>query len=237
MKRFNTQLFAFFSLILSIVSITGCDEKPSQDESMRKELAYLRHTVDSLKSIAPNATDTSAQFQVDTALKAEAITTVPQEVKEKTENPIPFVPEKKKEEKKLPEKNEVVVAGEERFYYTSSKKLSLLITPWKEDKRELIFYDPFGNIQYTQEDVRHSYSNISEVKSFHPNGAVAKISVHNNPGASMYWSESEITFGINNDPEWMVVMTYPVHNLEQNLNNHYYWDKKTGNWVKQIAMD
>ena len=150
---------------------------------------------------------------------------------------MPSAPEKKTEEKVSPEKNEVVMGGEERFYYTSSKKLSLLITPWKDDKRELIFYDPFGNVQYTQKDVRHSYSNISEVKSFHSNGAVEKILVHNNPGASMYWSESEITFGINNDPEWMAVMTYPVQHLEQNLNNHYYWDKKTGTWIKQVAMD
>jgi hypothetical protein len=237
MKRFITHLSAYFVLIFLLVSIASCEEKPSPDEAMRKELAYLRHTVDSLKSIAPPTTDNPLPIQADTVKKTESITTTPQEEKEKKEIPSPTEPEKKKEEKKSPEKVEVVTAGEERFYYTSSGKLSLIITPWIDEKRKLIFYDPFGVVQYTQEDVRHSYSIISEVKGFHPNGAVAKISVHNNPGASMYWSEAEITFGLNNDPEWKAVMTYPVQSLEQNLNNHYYWDKKAGTWVKQVAMD
>ena len=83
MKRFITHLSAYFVLIFLLVSIDSCEEKPSPDEVMRKELAYLRHAVDSLKSIAPQTADIPAPVLADTVKKVESITTAPKEVKEK----------------------------------------------------------------------------------------------------------------------------------------------------------
>ncbi|MBL0316844.1 MAG: hypothetical protein IPP69_14200 [Flavobacteriales bacterium] len=136
-------------------------------------------------------------------------------------------PEPVKEELPLPVSSE----KDELFHYQNSKLISLRITPWKSDRRQLIFYDKKGNITYTQDDVRLSYQEVSEVKEFHSNGAVAKIQIHNNPGASRHWSEILITFDQNNEPEWKTIMTYPLESISQTMNNTYRFDRIQKNWV------
>jgi hypothetical protein len=58
------------------------------------------------------------------------------------------------------------------------------------------------------------------------------IHIHMNPGASMYWYDTVISFGIGNEPEWKVENKHPS-TLEEYMNSKYYWDKSTRTWKKQ----
>ncbi len=120
------------------------------------------------------------------------------------------------------------------YYYKSNPKhVSVAVSPWKDGKRSVQFYDPQGNITYTCQDVKMSFSLITQLKIFHENGAIAEIEIHNNPGASMYWYETYITFGINNEPEWKTDIQKPERSLEQYMHNKSFWNKSTKTWVKQ----
>lgn len=198
-----------------------------QDNS--KEVANDLHE---LKSQMPEELDTASSILPDSISKHETKFAANEvtEVKKKpeiTSDKKIGVPEPVKEELPLP----VSAEEDELFYYQNSKHISLRITPWKNDRRQLLFYDKKGDITYTQEDVRLSYQEVTEVKEFHPNGAVAKIQVHNNPGASRHWSEILITFDQNNEPEWKTIMTYPLESISQTMNNTYRFDRIQKNWV------
>lgn len=159
-------------------------------------------------------------------------TTITEPVTPKKEKP---QPKEKKETTPAPVETITTTKDTIYHYYTNSKKVSVKITPWHEEKRNIILYDPWGKETYSIEDVRHSYSSVSEIKSFHPNGAVDRIETHLNPGASMYWYESSTTFGINNEPLWQTSQRFPAR-LEDYNNNASYWDKKCSCWKKQEAF-
>jgi hypothetical protein len=120
-----------------------------------------------------------------------------------------------------------------KYWYTMQpKRVSVLVTPWKDGRRSWYFYDPFGNITFEQEDVNLSYHIYSDIIRFHDNGAVDQFHIHLNPGASMYMYDTQMTFSINNQPEWKTENKHPS-TLEEMTNNQYYWDKKTKTWKKQ----
>lgn len=124
------------------------------------------------------------------------------------------------------------------YYYTGlPKRISVKVTPWNAGRRQLLFYNPFGEITYTCKDVRMSYSTITRLKKFHSNGAAAKIEIGDNPGAIMYWHETTITFDINNNPQWKTISRKPVESLEDAMNNNYYWNEKTRQWIKQEIIE
>lgn len=198
-----------------------------QDNS--KEVA---NDLQEMKSQMPEELDTASSLLPDSISKHETkfADNEDTEVKKKpeiTSDKKKGVPEPVKEELPLP----VSAEEDELFHYQNSKLISLRISPWKNDRRQLLFYDKKGDITYTQEDVRLSYQEVTEVKEFHPNGAVAKIQVHNNPGASRHWSEILITFDQNNEPEWKTIMTYPLESISQTMNNTYRFDRIQKNWV------
>ncbi|MFZ4785840.1 MAG: hypothetical protein ACOYLH_10200 [Flavobacteriales bacterium] len=123
------------------------------------------------------------------------------------------------------------------YYYKGNNALSVYITPWVDNKRMVVLFDPFGKETYRFENVQGHMSEVSKITSFHPNGAVAAINHYSNPGASINWADADYTFGINNEPEWMVVHEHP-ETLENSMNNSFYWDKKTNSWKRQeVAIE
>lgn len=121
------------------------------------------------------------------------------------------------------------------FYYFKMhpKGVSVEITPWENGKRKVLFFNPFGDTTYVCYDERLSYIIITQLKKFHENGAVSKIDVHNNPGASLNWYEMEISFDINNNPQWKTVNKGPEMSLEECTNNKYWWNDKSKKWILQ----
>lgn len=77
-----------------------------------------------------------------------------------------------------------------------------------------------------------SYHHHAEIKHKHPNGAIAEISVHLNPGASMYMYETTYYFDTENQPLRKVSSKYPS-TLEEMMDAESIWDKETKSWKKR----
>ncbi|MGN6645052.1 MAG: hypothetical protein ACTHJT_00870 [Cytophaga sp.] len=120
------------------------------------------------------------------------------------------------------------------YFYTDSKKVAVKIVPPKAygEKKKIRFYDPQGRVTFEQEDILTSYSISTEFSEFHENGAAKRIVIHLNPGGSMHWYETVITFDADNNPLWKEEITYPL-TLEGIMNNKSYWDKSNNQWVRE----
>ncbi|HOZ83383.1 MAG TPA: hypothetical protein PKU82_10700, partial [Bacteroidia bacterium] len=134
---------------------------------------------------------------------------------------------------KLSDKNVKTEESVFHYYQSTPKRVSVEITPWHDGKRELNFFDQFGNKTYSINDIRRSYSSTTELKEFHKNGACSLVKTSVNPDASMYWYETEIIFDENNNPQWKTELQFPQESTEQNLNNKWWWNTRTNSWVKQ----
>lgn len=122
------------------------------------------------------------------------------------------------------------------FHYYVNKKISVKITPWLNGERWVLLYNLLGEETYRHEDIRKSYTVFAHLK-FHPNGAVSKMEINDNPGASMYWHETTITFSTTNDPEQKTSERKP-YEAGPNVNKPWeYWDKKTKQWRKQEVQE
>lgn len=134
----------------------------------------------------------------------------------------------------LPHPDIVYTDQDEVYYYQppESGKVSVRITPWAEGHRYILLYDIQGKLTYVQKDSRKSYSEVSRLSGFHDNGALSRLDIHLNPGGSMYWYETSLSFGTDNNPQWKVQLRHPPQ-LEDRLNNKSYWDIKSRSWKKQ----
>ncbi len=120
------------------------------------------------------------------------------------------------------------------YHYYSNKKISVKISPWKNEERSILLFDYDRNITYTFEDVRHSYSFFTELK-YHPNGAVSTAITHINPGASMYWYETEIQFTEYNIPVTKKSTQFPME--LDNPPSVQYWNVQKKQWVDQLTVE
>ncbi len=196
-------------LLLTVALLNGCNTQPPKAEAP----AVVHDTV------VVTIHDTIAPKAIDTAI-AEAQTPKIQ--------PVNVV--------EAPKKKTVAKAAESdtAFYYYPSGSVSVKITPWKDGNRYLLFYNRSGQLTYTQNDKRMSFSEVTKL-SFKGNGSVEKADIHENPGASMYWYETRVTFSDDNEPEWMVSQRMPIESLNDAAVS-YYWNKKTRQWAKQEAQ-
>lgn len=51
----------------------------------------------------------------------------------------------------------------------------------------------------------------------------------------MYWYETQITFDLNNEPQWKTTQQLPETNVEIKIPE--YWDRKSKSWKKQESME
>ena len=114
-------------------------------------------------------------------------------------------------------------------YFTGTKKVAVRITPWKGDHREVICYAMNGDVTFTFEDVRLSYTVFTEVVSFHENGAANRIHVSSNPGASLYYYETNYSFDEENYPLQKEEIEYP-QTLDKMLDNVRTWNREKRVW-------
>lgn len=118
------------------------------------------------------------------------------------------------------------------YYYKNTSKPSVVMTDWNAENRRFVrFYDPYGQITFTIEDIRSSYSSITELRQFHENGAVALSTITLNPDGSRFWYTSNLTFGINNEPLWKEDVQHPQEHVVYPGSNKFFW--KNGQWIKQ----
>ncbi|HEU4717977.1 MAG TPA: hypothetical protein VFU15_09090 [Bacteroidia bacterium] len=216
-----------FFLIAALFILHGCgDTSASGDKQLAGKIDSLSRKLDSVTAmLARKDSLKETVAKKDTVL---AISPLPKTAKQDTGNRTTSPAKKTAVVQKSPG------AGDTTFYYyaSSPKRISVIITPWDpHQKRKVMFFDRSGTKTYEIEDERMSYSSTTEINSFYPDGGASKATTHMNPGASMYWYETYITFGPDNEPQWKESQKFPQQNLS--LPDKYYWDAGSKSWKKQ----
>lgn len=192
-------------------------------EQLKQENDSLKDAINALKKQTTNADTLTNKTLITTA---EITASVKDTIGIK--HPLPKVTPKSKEQTK---KSDTTY-----YFYTHTKKVSVKMDPGTSyGKRKIRFYNPKGEVMFEQDDVHMSYSISTEIKEFHPNGAVKRIVIHMNPGASMHWYETIISFDTDNTPLWKEEITYPI-TLDNMMDNKSYWDAAKKQWIKQEAV-
>ncbi|MCC6583366.1 MAG: hypothetical protein IT271_06665 [Chitinophagales bacterium] len=213
----------FFILILLAALLQNCvprENKSNANEELLNKIDSLQSELKELKNLQQKDS-----IITDTIIKQVQPTIAPQKILKQKETNTKVSPSPKPEKTILP-KNIV-----EKFYYKNSKRISVIVTPWLDGKRTVTLFDTLGNETYRFKDVRLSYSNTTEIKEFHQNGAVSKMHNHINPGASMYWYDTDIYFDINNVPISKMELRQPA-SLDDNMNGKSLWNRETKSWEK-----
>lgn len=203
-----------------------------QVAQLSMQLDSTRLLLDSL--IKMQTQETNPSLTDSSALKRDTL-------KRAKEEELLFVPPAEKpqkvdvERKKDPPKPAITQSQPEPevYYYSGGKKTSVQIINGEQRSKDFVLFDPWGKETYRFEQRIESYSVTVDLVEWHPNGALHKAVVHTNPGASMYWYTAEYTFGINNEPLWMVSTQHPETTVSFETDNSYYWDPKSKTWKKQ----
>lgn len=116
--------------------------------------------------------------------------------------------------------------------YYSNNKISVIITPWQDGRREVQLYNLKGEMTYRMEEARMSYQASVDL-AFHSNGAVKAANIFTNPGASLYMISETIEFSTTNEPQWRLSKKHPVRKLEDAAGTKYYWNKHEKQWKRQ----
>lgn len=212
----------FFSLVI-LFCFAAC-ETPSDREtvaltdrheldSLKREKAQLQREIKALKTTTPEKAQVEAKVISEEPVK-EAMPIPEQPAVQSPEQPLL---------KAISDKGTI-------HYFKGTKKVAVRITPWKGNHREVICYAMNGEVTYSFEDVRLSHTVFTEVVSFHENGAANRIHVSSNPGASLYYYETNYTFDEENYPLKKEEIEYP-QTLEKMLDNVRHWDREKRIWL------
>ncbi|MBN2776569.1 MAG: hypothetical protein JXR36_02940 [Bacteroidales bacterium] len=132
--------------------------------------------------------------------------------------------------------NSIAQESDTIYHYYVNNSVSVKISPWENGRRMIMLYNLYGEKTFEMEEVRLSYS-VSVNLKFAQNGSVSHIHSHMNPGASMYWYETEIEFSTTNEPLWKKSVQMPMQTIEDAMGDVYYWDKKKNDWQKQEVIN
>ncbi len=141
--------------------------------------------------------------------------------------------QEKKPDKKVKPTVPTTKVDDNIHYYTDNGRVSVREFPWKDDRKKMEVYNRSGEITYEFEDVLLSYQTNTTFQ-FRTDGSLEIAKVRTNSGASMYWSESLISFSTNNEPLEKIDRTYPETQLE--LPKILKWDKTHKKWVMQKSI-
>ncbi len=218
----NTPLHILFILIL----LNACTR-----ESKNNSVLVSTDTIVHKKTIVVYETETVKVIKTPVIIDQ---TRVEKPITPEAPKPIQPVKRKKNPTKKIQPLPVYKFPTDTEYHYYSNKKISVKISPWKNEERSILLFDYDRNITYTFEDVRHSYSYFTEL-SYHPNGAVSIAVTHLNPGASMYWYETEIQFTEYNIPITKKSTQFPTE--LDNPPSIQYWNVQKKQWVDQLTIE
>lgn len=227
-------------ILLGALVVSGCVQPQNENTLLLQKMDSMQSKLDSLENEVkqfnqndsttytkrPNEKDSEIQQQVNSKGQQKPVVQPRDSHQIKQKQPVQI-----KQTQPAPSDDRVL--GKKFYYKGQPQRISVEISAWNNDRRTLKFYNPFGEVTYKIEDVKLSYSSVTELKRMHDNGACAMIETGMNPGASMYWYETKITFDENNNPLWKEEIEKPEMSIEQNLNNKSWWNAKTKSWIKQ----
>jgi hypothetical protein len=231
----------FFLNIFILMLFSSCIQKEDSSQqllinhldSLRQEIKNLNERLSQQEQVKDSSSTTSPENQPKERK---------QKLQEKTQEPAPQKTPPLKVPEHLPEHNPIPEhltkraikpdANDTIKHFYVNKKISVLITPWKDGKRQYFLYDLYGNVTYEMEEIRLSYQQSISLK-FHENGAVSAAKINLNPGASRYWYETEITFDSVNEPIHKKSVQLPVESVVQYMEKPEMWDRMNKRWIKQ----
>lgn len=226
----------YFCIVLIATLFVNCsNNNQEQVAQLSKQLDSTRVLLDSLikmqsSNIHQDTIETSAAKKNST-LSERAVDSKADGAAERSKKSIP-----EKTTEKLKSIQTKFETESTTFYYKNSDKLSVQIIGGEQRSKDFVLFDPWGKETYRFEQRIESYSVTVDLVEWHPNGALQRAIVHTNPGASMYWYTAEYTFGINNEPLWMVSTQHPQTTVSFESDNSYYWESKTKSWKKQEVV-
>jgi hypothetical protein len=214
---------------------------------IQKEDSSQQLLINHLDSLRQEIKNLNERLSKQEQVKDSVITTDPklkpkEKTPEKTQETAPQKTPPQKVPEHLPEHNPIPEhltkraikpdANDTIKHFYINKKISVLISPWKDGKRQYFLYDLYGNVTYEMEEIRLSYQQSISLK-FHENGAVSVAKINLNPGASRYWYETEITFDSVNEPIHKKSVQLPVESVVQHMEKPELWDRMNKKWIKQ----
>lgn len=223
----------FVSYLIFVLTLISCQS--SEEKSGNAEIAVLQQDLDSIQQelhdlkalLAENKTVSPADSATKNSRKLNSNEAT-------AHNPEPKKEPRTQKKEKITSPTTTSSQSDSLVYYYINGKISVIRTPLKDGRAWWLFYDLQGEETCRLQEVHLSYTESVELK-FHPNGAASHAYIHSNPGASMYFYESEITFDTNNVPGWKTTRQYPP-SLEDAMKPPYYWDKKTKTWKQQETV-
>jgi len=226
-----------YSCFILLIFLFGSCSNNNQEQvaHLSQQLDSTRILLDSLikmqSSISLQGTTGIPLNKEDSSLQEQAVDAASNRSSDKPQRPIPEKPIEKTRPPQIKSEAEPKV-----YLYKNSNKVSVQVIPGAQRSKDFVLFDPLGNETYRLEQHIESYSITVDLLEWHSNGAIHKVKVHTNPGASMYWYETLYTFGINNEPQWKVSTQFPQNKVSMESDNSYYWDAKTKSWKKQEAV-
>ena len=222
----------FFGLVI-LIGFTACGIPSDREmvassntaqmelDSLKREKVRLQQEIKELKATTNDSDSAVKQpFMTDGSVEEPKTKPIIEE------SPVLEQPIKETIEQSVQKNNDKGAV----HYFKGTKKVAVRITPWKGNQREVICYDLKGNITYSFEDVRRDYTVFTEVVSFHENGAANRIHVSSNPGASLYYYETNYSFDEENYPLKKEEIEYP-QTLDKMLDNVRTWNREKRVWL------
>lgn len=174
--------------LLAFLVIVGCTRQNDTErlsrsiDSLSTEIAKLRKELsnrDSLsekKVLSPNDTVTKTNVRV----KHKSPKIIKKDILQV-------------EQKEKPQNADILI------YSFAEGGVSVKVYPWVDGKQQIEIYGLQGGVVYTLENINLSY-HVSNTLHFRSDGSLERVNEHFNPGAGMYWYETEIHFDNDNEP-------------------------------------
>ena len=221
----------FLPVAVLFTACNSCGAKFSRQQQLQVQIDSMQEQIKKLE-------EKNAIVAIDTTRKKiETVSTATAETKVKVApltKPAPSTPTVTKPGILPGEKYPESKTDTTKYFY-SNNKLSVKVSPWVNGRRKTWLYDYSGGLTYEQEEARLSF-HITATLHFRKDGSVEKMEIHNNPGASMYWYETVITFGTTNEPQWKTETRYPIQTLDD-AGKSFYWDKNGKKWIAQDIVE
>jgi len=209
----------FIVAIITALFLFSCYQEnntySTSDKNLERKIDSLQQQVQLLKKELEKPSASVKDSVKNIISKPQTEKTTPSKPKKKTTNPTVIL----------------IPKDDTTFHKYKNGKISVKIFPWRDSKRKIILYNPKGEKTYEFEDIRLSYSNHTTLK-FRNDGSVESSNTHMNPGASMYWYETDITFDNYNTPLVKKETEMPMTRLDR-MQLPYFWNKEKNQWVQQ----
>ena len=216
-----------------LIIFVACQQKAPTESTNDAKIDSLLKKIDALQSdISRLDSNLTTPKTTDMAPEEEKTETV-KEIKKPKEEKVIRKTEEVKE--KQPQELKTVKAPTEAdtiYHYLRDGRISVKLHPWADSKQKIEIFNPFGQVIYTLENMRMSYSSFHDLR-FRDNGSLERVKSSFNPGASMYMYETIILFDIDNEPKSKQNFTIPAHTMADAMGETYLWDRKNKKWIKQ----